>query len=88
MPIGAAYLMHRLGAMVTPERVEGVLARIRPLLHNDGGEIELVDVVGNRAHVRMSGNCVGCPSASMTLYVGLEWALKEEMPEFEELIVV
>jgi Fe-S cluster biogenesis protein NfuA len=74
--------------MVTPEGVEAVIARLRPLLHSDGGDIELVDITRNGARVRMTGNCVGCPSAAMTLYVGLEWALKEAMPEFEELIVV
>ena len=63
--------------MVTREQIEVVVARIRPFIQNDGGDIELVDVIGNRARVRMSGNCVGCPSASMTLYVGLEWALKD-----------
>lgn len=74
--------------MVTVERVEAVIARLRPLLHSDGGDIELVDVTNNRARVRLLGNCAGCPSASMTLYVGLEWALKADMPDFEELIVV
>jgi Fe-S cluster biogenesis protein NfuA len=74
--------------MVTPERVEAVIARLRPLLRSDGGDIELVDVTDNRARVRFTGNCVGCPSASITLHVGLEWALKEEMPDLEELIVV
>jgi Fe-S cluster biogenesis protein NfuA len=74
--------------MVTPERVEAVIARLRPLLQSDGGDIELVEVTGNRASVRLTGNCAGCPSAPMTLHVGLEWALKEEMPEFEELTVV
>ena len=64
------------------------LEPVREILQADGGDIELVDITGNRARVRMTGNCVGCPSASMTLYVGLEWALKEEMPDFEELIVV
>ena len=74
--------------MVTRERVAAVIDRIRPFIQNDGGDIELVDVVGNRAKVRMSGNCVGCPSASMTLYMGLEQALKDEIPEFEELVVI
>jgi Fe-S cluster biogenesis protein NfuA len=74
--------------MVTPDRVAAVIDRIRPFIQNDGGDIELVDVVGNRAKVRMSGNCVGCPSASMTLYLGLEQALKDEIPEFEELVVI
>jgi Fe-S cluster biogenesis protein NfuA len=36
----------------------------------------------------MSGNCIGCPSAQMTLYMGIEMALKDEIPEFEELVVV
>lgn len=74
--------------MVTRERVAAVIDRIRPLLQSDGGDIELVDVADNRAKVRMTGNCVGCPSASMTLYMGLEQALKDEMPEFVELVVV
>jgi Fe-S cluster biogenesis protein NfuA len=74
--------------MVTRERVAAVIDRIRPLLQSDGGDIELVDVADNRAKVRMTGNCVGCPSASMTLYMGLEQALKDEMPDFVELVVV
>jgi Fe-S cluster biogenesis protein NfuA len=74
--------------MVTRERVSAVIDRIRPLIQNDGGDIELVDVIDNRAKVRMSGNCVGCPSASMTLYMGLEQALKDDMPEFVELVVI
>ena len=53
--------------MVTRERVQTVIDRIRPLLQSDGGDIELVDVLDNRANVRLTGNCVGCPSAQMTL---------------------
>jgi Fe-S cluster biogenesis protein NfuA len=74
--------------MVTRERVAAVIDRIRPFIQSDGGDIELVDVTGNRAKVRMTGNCVGCPSASMTLYMGLEQTLKDEIPGFEELLVV
>ena len=74
--------------MVTRDRVAAVIDRIRPMIQNDGGDIELLDVIDNRAKVRMSGNCVGCPSASMTLYMGLEQALKDDMPEFEELVVI
>jgi Fe-S cluster biogenesis protein NfuA len=74
--------------MVTREQVEAVVERIRPFIQSDGGDIELVDVSGNNATVRMSGSCVGCPSASMTLYMGLEQALRDEIPGFEELVVV
>lgn len=74
--------------MIPRERVEAVISRLRPIIQADGGDIELVDVVDNKARVRMSGNCIGCPSAQMTLYMGIELALKEEIPEFEELLVV
>ena len=74
--------------MVSRERVQAVIARIRLLIQSDGGDIELVAVVDNRATVRLTGNCVGCPSAQMTLYMGVEMALKEEIPEFEQLLVV
>jgi Fe-S cluster biogenesis protein NfuA len=29
--------------------------------------------------------CVGCPSAHMTLHLGVESALRDEMPDFETL---
>lgn len=75
-------------AMVTRERVEAVLERIRPFLQADGGDIELIEVQGNSAKVRLTGMCAGCPSAHMTLYMGVEMALREEIREFEELHVV
>ena len=74
--------------MVSRERVEAVIARLRPVIQADGGDIELIDILDNKARIRMSGNCIGCPSAQMTLYMGIEMALKEEIPEFEELVVV
>jgi len=74
--------------VISRDQVEVVVARIRPFIQSDGGDIELVDVAGNKATVRMSGNCVGCPSASMTLFMGLEQTLRDEVPGFEELVVV
>ncbi len=74
--------------MVTRERVEAVLARVRPFMQADGGDIELVDVSGNSAEVKLTGMCAGCPSAHMTLYLGVETALREEIPEFDTLRVI
>lgn len=74
--------------MVSRERVEAVLDRIRPMMHADGGDVELVDVQGNSARVRLTGMCSGCPSAHMTLYLGIEMALRDEIEEFEELQVI
>lgn len=72
---------------MTKERVEAVLDRIRPFLQADGGDIEVLDVAGNSATVRLTGMCAGCPSAHMTLHVGIESALREEIPEFDSLQV-
>lgn len=71
--------------MVSRERVQGVLDRVRPFLQADGGDIELLAVVGNSADVRLTGMCAGCPSALMTLHVGVETAIRDEIPEFETL---
>ena len=38
--------------------------------------------------VRLTGMCAGCPSAHMTLYMGVEMALRDEIKEFEQLQVV
>ena len=63
--------------MITRERVEAVLDRVRPFLQADGGDIEVVDVTGNSADVRLTGICAGCPSAQMTLHLGVEMALRK-----------
>jgi Fe-S cluster biogenesis protein NfuA len=71
--------------MVSRNSVESVLERIRPLLQADGGDIELVRVFENSASVRLTGMCSGCPSAHLTLHMGVEMALRQEIREFEEL---
>ena len=49
---------------------------------------ELIDVAGNSADVKLTGMCAGCPSAHMTLYLGVESALRVELPEFETLRLI
>jgi Fe-S cluster biogenesis protein NfuA len=73
--------------MITSERVQAVLDRVRPYLKADGGDIELVAVEGNSATVRLTGACASCPSAHMTLHVGVETALREAVPGFESIRV-
>ncbi len=73
--------------MIPKERIQAVLDRVRPFLNADGGDIELVAVEGNSAAVRLTGVCADCPAAHMTLHVGIESALREEIPEFETLRV-
>ena len=67
------------------ERVEKVIDKIRPVLQADGGNIELVDVVDGVVQVKLMGACAGCPGAQMTLKMGVEKALKEEIPEVKSV---
>ena len=65
--------------------VEKVLGKIRPALQADGGDVELVDVEGGVVKVRLTGACVGCPMANITLKNGIEALLKEEIPSVDRV---
>ena len=64
------------------EKVQKVIDQIRPNLQADGGDIELVDVGEDGVvKVKLQGACHGCPSAAMTLKMGVERMLKANVPE-------
>lgn len=64
------------------QRVAAVLERIRPAVQSDGGDVELVEVTSaGIVRIRLHGACVGCPSSSMTLHMGIERNLREKVPE-------
>jgi Fe-S cluster biogenesis protein NfuA len=70
------------------EQVEKVLDKLRPMLMMDGGNIELVDVKDDEVYVHLVGACGMCPSSTMTLKMGVERALKEEIPTVKRVIQV
>ncbi len=72
------------------EKVEEVLKKIRVALRADGGGIDLVEVDEDEGvvSVRLTGACVGCPMASVTLQMGVERVLKNEIPEVKEVKAV
>jgi Fe-S cluster biogenesis protein NfuA len=47
--------------------VREVIEAARPDVQRDGGDMELVDIIGDRVRVRLSGACVGCAMAGHTL---------------------
>ena len=58
--------------------IEETLEReIRPALKHDGGDIELVDVVGNRVMVATRGACASCQASNQTLKNFVEVKLRE-----------
>jgi Fe-S cluster biogenesis protein NfuA len=64
------------------EKVEKALEKVRPSLQADGGDVELVEVGEDGVvKVRLKGACAGCPMSQMTLKMGIEQLLKEEIPE-------
>ena len=63
------------------DQVEEVLEMIRPAVQSDGGDVELVEVTGEGvARIRLHGACVGCPSSSMTLHMGIERNIQKKVP--------
>jgi Fe-S cluster biogenesis protein NfuA len=70
------------------EKVEAALAKIRPALQADGGDVKLVGVEDGVVKVSLTGACVGCPMSTMTLKQGIERILKEQVPEVKEVVAV
>lgn len=81
--------MDQQAAQVTTEatdlqaRVEKVLDQIRPYVQQDGGDLELIDIVDGIVQIRLAGSCVGCMYSMMTLQAGVERMLKEQVPEIK-----
>ena len=69
-------------------KVMEALESIRPFLNNDGGDIELVDVIDNRVMVKLQGNCSGCPMSFSTMKLGVESTIKQHAPEILEVLNV
>ena len=64
------------------EKVENELEKIRPSLQADGGDVELVDINEEGiVKVKLQGACAGCPMSTMTLKMGIERILKQNVPE-------
>ncbi|MDP8217590.1 MAG: NifU family protein [Candidatus Theseobacter exili] len=69
------------------ERIEKSLEKIRPALQADGGNIELIDVTEDGiVKVRLTGACHGCPMSQMTLKMGVERVLKQDVPGIKEVV--
>lgn len=69
------------------ERVNEVIAKVKPALEADGGGIELVDVLEDEKAVlvNLTGACHGCPMSTMTIKGYVEQTIIEEIPEIKEV---
>jgi NifU-like protein len=82
-PPGA--IKKRLTTLQKIKLIEETLERdIRPALNRDGGDLELIDIEGNRVYVGFRGTCSSCPASEFTLKKYVETKLKEFVsPEIE-----
>ena len=70
-------------------KIEKVLdERVRPNLAQHGGDIEIEKLEDGVLHVRMHGQCSGCPSAELTLENLVNTELKEAFPELKDVVLV
>lgn len=72
------------------EKIEQAIAKVRPYLQRDGGDVELVelDEPNGVVKVRLSGACGGCPMATVTLKQGVERAIRQAVPEIKTVEAV
>lgn len=71
------------------DKVEAALAKVRPFLQRDGGDVELVEVTPDGVvSVRLTGACKGCPHAQATLRNGVEKVVLKEVPEAMRVVAV
>lgn len=71
------------------EKVNRAIESIRPYLITDGGDISVIEISDDLSvKVKLHGACDGCPFSFQTLKVGVEQAIRKELPELKELVAV
>ncbi len=71
------------------KKVQSILNKMRPSLQADGGDVELIEITSDGVvKVKLKGACSGCIMSQMTLKMGIEKAIKQEVPEVKEVISV
>ena len=70
------------------DRIHAVLTELMPLLKVDGGGVEFERIEGDTLYLRLTGNCVGCPGADITLRYGVESAVTSAIPEIKRVVAV
>lgn len=64
----------------TIKLIHATLAKIKPFLQRDGGDIEFIGFRDGIVYVTMVGACEGCLYAADDITTGVEIILMEEVP--------
>lgn len=84
----ALFVMHGLVRSDLTTRVQQALTTVRPYLQTHGGDVELVEVRGDTAFVRLQGACSGCSMSAVTLRDTVEATLLRQIAELKHLEVL
>ena len=60
--------------------------QINPQIASHGGMISLIGVRDKTAFVQFGGGCVGCGMLSVTLKQGVEVAVRDQIPDIDEIV--
>lgn len=75
-----------LAASVLREKVQQILDdQINPGVASHGGFVELLDVQEDNIFIRMGGGCQGCGAADVTLKMGIERLIRDQVPQVREI---
>ena len=70
-------------------KVSDALAKIRPFLIADEGDIVLEEVTSERiAKIKLVGACKTCPVSEMTFQGGVRETVLQNVPEIKDIIAV
>src|ERR687894_1696842 len=78
-------LLHGLHPLDVETRVVQALEEVRPYLRSHGGNVELLEIEGGVARLRLEGSCDGCPSSAVTLKLAIEEAVLKAAPDLERI---
>ncbi|MBU6324766.1 MAG: NifU family protein [Bacteroidetes bacterium] len=71
------------------KRINEALDTIRPYLHADGGDVELLELGPDLSVIlRLSGACGTCAMSDMTMKAGIEETLRRSIPELGSITAV
>ncbi|MEI6168722.1 MAG: NifU family protein [bacterium] len=62
-------------------KIRATLEELRGFLQADGGDMEVISIVGTDVKLKLQGACGCCPHATMTIKHGIERALREKVDE-------
>lgn len=63
------------------KKIRSKLEELRTFLQADGGDMEVVSIIGHEVKLKLQGACGSCPHATMTIKHGIERALREAVDE-------